>query len=172
MSASVRHYAVSRKRYLGTSTDYLVNECEKIELSNHKSTPLPNLQEAKCSLNPCLFSGHIYLCGGESQLLEAFSPHTDTFLPLQIQLPEDTSCCLYTRNSYLVVLSYQYISQFSIGKAGQLVHHAQVEAQTPVNKYSNSQPVLNYIQGFFFIVQENKCLCIDMETGAQVQSYA
>jgi len=149
-----------------------VNECEKIDLSSHVSTALPSMREAKCSFNPCLFCGYIYLYGGENQLMEAFSTRTDSFLPLLFPLPEASSCCLYVCNSFLIVHSYRYISKFAAGNAGQLLSHSQVEAQMSVNKYSNSQPVLDCLHGLFWIVQENRCICMDMDTGAQVQSFA
>jgi hypothetical protein len=67
----------------------------------------------------------------------------------------------------LTLQSYNYIVKFSAGQWGQLREHANIPAQELMNKDSNSQPVLNIIRGVFFIAQKNKCMCFDMETGAQ-----
>ena len=133
---------------------------------------LPDMREGRSGFNPCLFSGSVYLCGGNSsQLVEAFSPQTDTFLPLQLQLPENSHRCVYVHNNLLVVHSYQYISKFTAGQGGQLIQHSQVRTQTPVNKHSNSQPVVDTTQGLFFLFQLTKVVSFNMETGAQVRTF-
>ena len=139
-----------------------------MELNNRTWKALPDMREGRGYFNPCLFSGCVYLCGRDSQLVEAFSPQTDSFLPLQLSLPEDQHCCLYVHNNLLVVHSNQYISKFTVGQKGQLVQHSQVPSP-PVYKHSNSQPVVD--KGLFFLFQETQVVSFNMETGAQVRSF-
>lgn len=114
------------------------------------------MKEGRDYFNPCLFSGCVYLCGVGSQL----------------QLPENHYCCVYVHDSLLVVHSYQYISKFAAGLAGQLTQVSQVRSQTPQYKNLNSQPVVDPAQGLFFIFQQTQALSFNMETGVQAQSFA
>ena len=100
--------------------------------------------------------------------MEAFSPHSDTFLgPLNITLPEDRSCCLYVDNNLLVVNSTNYILKYAVGPGGQLVEQSRVN--TPkVRKIQNSQPVVDRAQGLYFMVQYGKCVGVNMQTGEEV----
>lgn len=127
------------------------------------------MKESRGEFNPCLFNGFIYLCGSGSQLVEAFSPHTDSFLPLQVGVPEIRACCLFVHNDLLVVHSYQHISKFAAGQAGQLVLHSQVPAQIAASKLSNSQPVVDSIRGFYFLFYEGKVFTINLETGVKLR---
>lgn len=138
---------------------------------NHRWKALPNMRESKCSFNPCLFNGCVYLCGFGSKLVEAFSPRTDRFLPLQVQVPENTVCCLLVHSNLLVVHSENHVSKFAAGLAGQLVQHSQVHSQASVDKYSNSQPVVDLTRSIFFIYQGGKVLGIDLETGVEAQRF-
>lgn len=128
------------------------------------------MREGKGFGNPCLLSGYVYLCGFGSLLVEAFAPQTDTFLSLQLQLPENYPCCLYVHQNLLVVHSIQHIFKFSAGPAGHLTKHSQV-VSTPVNKGANSQPVVDPSRGLFFLIQAIQVLVIGMETGVEVQSF-
>lgn len=95
--------------------------------------------------------------------MEAFSPQMNSFLPLELQLPENSTCCVYVHNSLLMHTAHY---MFAAGQAGQLIQHSQVLSQSPVNKHSNSQSVVE--QGCFFIFQETQVLVINMETGMGV----
>ena len=130
------------------------------------------MREGKHSFNPCLFNEHVYVCGDGSQLVEAFSPQTDNFLPLQVLLPEANHCCLYVHSNLLVVHSSQYISKFAAGQTGQLAQYSQVRSQTPALKWFNSQPVVDLSRGLFFIFQRDKILSLNMETGDLMQRFA
>lgn len=125
------------------------------------------MKEGRSSFNPCQFCEHVYLCGSGSRLVEVFSPHTDLFLSLPLpHLPEDSSCATYVHNNLLIVHSANYIFKFAPDQ------YSQLAAKTTVSKWSNSPLVLDAARGFFFIVQEEKCVCFNMETGAEVQSFA
>lgn len=112
----------------------------------------------------------MYLCGQNSPRVEAFSPQTDSFLSLQLQLPEVSDCCLYVHSNLLVVHSFSFISKFAAGQRGQLIARSQVPSQTSVFKNSNSLPVVNSSQGLFYIFQVSKVLILSMETGEEVGS--
>ena len=122
--------------------------------------------------NPCLFRGYVYVCGQYSYLVEAFSPQTDSFLPLHLQLPENTDCCLYVHNNCLVVHSSEYISKFAAGQEGQLIQCSDFHSQRYADKYSNSQPVIDPYRKLFFILQDGICVSLSMETGLKVCSFS
>lgn len=122
------------------------------------------MREGRRCFNPCLFNAYVYLCGSGSLSLEAFAPQTDSFLPLQPQLPESSNCCLFVHNNLLVVHSQSYISKFAADRAEQLVQRSQVRSQKPANKHSNSQPVVDSALGLFFIIQKGQVLGFNIET--------
>lgn len=128
--------------------------------------------EGRGGFNPCLFHAYVYICGFDSRLVEAFSPQTDIFLPLHLELPDSNCCCLFVHNSFLVVHSYEYIFKFAAtGEAGALVLQSQICSQKPVVKYPNSQPVLDTSRCLYFIIQGYKAISLNMETGVEVQSF-
>lgn len=151
-----------------------MKKCEKIDLKSHNCTweALPDMREGRDCFNPCQFKGFVYVCGRGSQLVEAFSPQTDSFLPFPLQIPENSRCCLYVHNSFLVVQSEAYITKFAAGEAGKLVPHSQVRSTARVSNYSNSQPVVDPTLGILFIFQKDKVLSIMMETSVEVKSFA
>jgi len=157
-------------RYLDPCTAYTVKECEMIELSspNFSWKALPGMIEARYSFNPCLFSDYVYLCGYPSNLVEAFSPQTDSFLPLPLQLPESSPSCVYVHKNCLVVFSYNYITTFFAGQASQLLPHSQARCPAGRTKWCNSQPVLDPTHSLVFLFQWSQCVSFDMETGAPV----
>lgn len=133
-------------------------------------TNLPNMQEASRCFNPCLFQGCIYVCGGDSQLIEAFFLRKSAFLPEKLLLPETClGCCLYISDQLLVVHSKSYILKYVRTQTGQLVQLSQAEGKNGVSKWSNSQPVL--YSGLFFLFQSEKCLCFEGDTGAFIQGF-
>lgn len=139
--------------------------CEKIDVDSCTRSwkSLPDMREGKCGFNPCLFRNNVYLCGFGSFLVEAFSPQTDRFLPLELQLPQNSYCCLYEHNGLLVVHSTNYICKFSAEQGGRPTPYSQVHTQTSVNKYSNSHPVVG--REHFYIFQQTQVLMIHKETG-------
>lgn len=148
-------------------TAYTVKQCEKIDLSSRSLTwkVLPNMKQGRLGFNPCLFHQYVYLCGSLSLLMETFSPETDSFLPLPLTLPEAESCCLYVHNNCLVVLSSNYMTQFSAGPAGRLLPHFPVRNPTYLHLYQNTQPVLD--SDFVFLFQGDKWVSFHRNTGAQ-----
>lgn len=102
--------------------------------------------------------------------MEAFSPHTDDFLPLSLsQSPENSLKILYVYNNLLVVHSDNFISKFAAGQGGQLAQQSQFKTHNTVKKWTNSQPGLDPARGLFYIVQGHVCICLDMETGEEVE---
>lgn len=156
--------------YLDYCTIYAVKNCEQLDLNSHnrKWKALPDMREGRNWFNPCLFRGYVYLCGRGSRRIEAFSPQTDSFFPLPLQLPENTGCCVYVHNCLLVVHTDKYISQFAAGPTGQLIQHSQVCSLSSRFKFSNSLPVV--AQDVFFIYQHQRIVSFSMKTGAQVRS--
>ena len=165
----VTHYA----DYSDPCTVYIVNKCEKIDLSSGNPTwkTLPGMKEGRSCFNPCMFHDYVYLYGSKSKLIEAFSPHTDSFLPLILLLPDYSRSCVYVHNTHLVILSKEYITQFSAGPAGQLLPHFQARCSAADFEWTNSQPVLDPTRSLVFLFSVNRCVGLDMETGAQVQVF-
>lgn len=98
--------------------------------------------------------------------MEAFSPETDKFLPVQIPVPENSYPCLYVDNNLLVVHFSSYILKYAMGPDRQLIKQSEIRSPN-VHKYQNSQPVIDKVQGLFFIIQGGPCLRFNMETGVQ-----
>ena len=57
--------------------------------------------------------------------MEAFSLDSDTFLAVNIPVPENHYCCLYVDNDLLVVHSKSYILKFAMEQGGQLVKRSE-----------------------------------------------
>ena len=113
-----------------------------------------------------MLEGVIYLCGDGATTMEAFSPDINAFLPLNITLPQKSQCCLYVDSNLLVVNSDIYILKYAVAPGGQLVEQSRVK--TPlVNKYQNSQPVVDKRKGVYFMIQDGKCMEVNMQTGAE-----
>lgn len=160
--------------YIFGGSDVLrpLKQCEKIDLKSTNRTwkALPDMQEAKSQFNPCLYNRWVYVCGGGSKLVEAFTPQNNSFLPLQLRIPEDHPCCLFVHKNLLVVHSENYITKFAAGQAGQLFQHSQVRSKS-VYKYSNSQPIVDSTYGLFSIYQLGKVVSFNIETGVLVNSF-
>lgn len=147
-----------------------MRKCEKIDGNQGTWMALPDMREGKCWLNPCLFNGCVYLCGFGSQIGEAFSPHTNSFLSFTLQLPDCLGGCLYVQGNLLVLHSIKHVSKYIKGKTDPLDPYFQRESETSAYKYSSSQPVVDYSNGQFFIIQLGKVQIFNMETGRVVQS--
>ena len=134
-------------------------------------TALPNMNEGRYGFNPCRLGRWIYICGNGSKKLEAFSPQKDTFLSLNVELPEQTYCCLNVIDGSLVVYSDNYTSIFAAQESGQLSQRPNHWCRFAESKRPNCQPEAYPRSGHFYILQKGKCLCFRMETGELVKSY-
>ena len=143
-------------------TNYAVNSCEKFQLHTNVWTNLPNMQQPRVYFNPCLFNAFVYLSG--AQVMEVFSPEHDTMLPVQIPLPEVNECCVYVDKDLLVLHSKTYIVKFEAGQNGQLRQRSKLQVPA-VDKWSNSQPVVDRTRGVFSFVYDGKCVQVELETG-------
>lgn len=130
------------------------------------------MSEGRYGFNPCKLGSWIYLCGNGSRKLEAFSPQKESFLSLNVELPEQTYCCLYVNNGSLVVHSDNYTSKFAAEESGQLSMRASRRSPITVNKRPNCQPKMYLSSRIFYVLQKGKCLCLRMKTGELVESYA
>lgn len=163
--ARVTDQVETRKDY----SDYL-RDCEKIGLRTPRAWKyLSSLRDGQ-TCSACLFSAYVYLCGSPSYRIQAFSPRTERFIPLKFSLPESTSFALYVYNHLLVVHSANYVFKFAAGQKGQLVQRSKAHFPSKVDKWSNSQPVLDF--PCFYVVQSCKCLCFKIKTGELVQQFS
>lgn len=103
--------------------------------------------------------------------METFAPKTDAFLDLQVQLPENSQCCLYVHNDLLVLHSNVNIFHFTAKQGGQLLKEFQSPRPKPFAMGSNTLPVVDSAKGLFFIFQQTVCACFTMETSELVQSF-
>lgn len=144
---------------------YGLQTCEKLELHNSKWIPLPSMREARWSFNPCMLLGTVYLCGGNSATMEAFTPQTDAFFPLHVMLPQSCgACCLYFHNHLLVLHSYGCILKFAVEPNGQLTKHS-IRSAAPTFKFQNSHPVVDKEKGVFYVIFNWECCSFFMKTG-------
>lgn len=142
----------------------LVNSCEKYHLQQHLWTLLPPTQQTRARFNPCLFHESIYLCGIGSLLLEVFSPLSDQILPFRLSMPVDSWCCMYVEENLLVVHLDYIILKFRAGQAEELVQVSRSRTQKSV-KWQNSQPVVDATLRVYYIVQNESCYSVNMDTG-------
>jgi len=163
--------AVNAVYVFGGHNSTQLQSCEKLALGSPQWCTLPPMNKARYHFNPCLFGHLIYLCGsGRLVTMEAFDPDTDSFLPVHIDIHQQTSynCCLYVHNDLLVLHQYSYIIKFAV-EGGQLVKRSEVQSP-PLDKWQNSQPVV--ASGRVFMVWKGKCVRFNMETGVQGPSVA
>ena len=138
--------------------------CEKLPLGTPQWRTLPPMNQTRAYFNPCLFGRLIYLFGVGSSTMEAFTPETDTFLPVNIRLSvESSSCCMYVHNELLVVHQKSYIMKFAV-EGGQLVKRSEVKT-LDVCKDQSSHPVV--VSGHVYMVQWERCVRFKMETGEE-----
>lgn len=142
------------------------NTCEQFKLPGDQWNLLPSMKEARGGFNPCMFLGIAYLSGHGSEIMEAFAPQTDTFLPLSIQLPQSSTCCLYVDNHLLVVHLKGFILKFAVGPDGQVVKQSEV-ASSPFGKVQNSHPIVNKARGLVYMISYGACVSFNMETGVE-----
>ena len=155
------------KSYPGTGFSPL-NSCEKFELLRNSWRLLPDMHQGRAFFNPCLFRLLIYLCGAGSSTIEVFSPSTDSFLAIQIEIPMlQYACCMYVDGEELVVHFNDRVHRYGGGGDGGLVPVTQV-ATPVVNKLQNSQPVVDREKRVFYVVKGAECVGFDMHTGVQV----
>ena len=147
----------------GANGDRL-KSCEKYHLQEQRWTLLPSMQQPRCLFNPCLFNGSIYLCGFYSALLEVFSPHNEQMLPFKLSMPagERSFCCMYVEDNLLVVHLNLHILKY---RAGPQLEEVSRSSTGESVIWQNSQPVVNAALRLYYIVQEGKCYCFNMDTG-------
>ena len=99
-------------------------------------------------------------------MMEAFSPGANAYIPLNINLPENTHCCLFVDDNKLVVHSYQFVLKYVLNQANKLELHS--STRTPaVDKRQNSQPVVDRAARLVYMSQNGNCVVFNMDTGAQ-----
>lgn len=130
------------------------------------------MREARFSFNPCLFSGYVYLCGQCAIEIEAFSPQTDSFIPLDVDLKCSGSCSLFVYGNLLLILSSDYSNKYAAEPEGQLVLKSYERLPCHASKTSNSRPVLDSTRGLFFLIDEGKAISFLLETGERVQIFS
>lgn len=101
--------------------------------------------------------------------MEAFSPQTDHFVPLEIRIPEAMTCLLIVHNNLLVVRSEHFISKYEAVQEGQLVLHSERQCcGDPTNP--SSQPVVDG-NHCFFCNSTHMVYMVDLENGRAVQRF-
>ena len=78
------------------------------------------MRQGRGLFSPCELHEVIYLCGRGSSLMEAFDTTTLSFLPYQIELPEDSAWILFIEQSQLVVLGTNYVLRWEDGEGRRL----------------------------------------------------
>lgn len=136
-----------------------------MDLSNRTWKGLPDMREAKYRFNPCLFHGYVYVCGAGSQLVETFYPQTDQFLPYKVRIPESHASLLCVDNNFLVVHFSNILYKFTAIRAGQLVQQSKVHHQVCSDRWSNTQPVLDYLSGNIFYYKDGVVCSVNSEFG-------
>ena len=132
------------------------------------------MKEGRWCFNPCLFKGHIYLCGCGPLRIEVFfpSPGPDTFLEnlnLLVPGPNSESCTVFVDGDLLVVHSKRFIVKCE-DQNGQICKVSEVLLDPQViDKWLNSQPVV--AGDLVYIFQASRCFSFDKRSGALISSY-
>lgn len=127
------------------------------------------MKESRFWFNPCLFNGYVYLCGYCTIKIEAFSPQTDSFIPLELNLRASYSCSLIVRDNLLLVQAFDSIYRYSAEPEGGLVLKSREELTKYADKSSNSHPVIDTARSLYYLIQQGKILACRLETGEGVQ---
>ena len=75
-------------------------------------------------------------------------------------------------NNLLVVQSTKDISKFTAGETGQLISLPRVYVEKYLDMWSNTQTVIDYARGLAFVIQKDKCLSFNVETGLKVKIFS
>ena len=103
---------------------------------------------------PCEFAGEVYLCGGETKLVEVFTLTTRQFRPTALlSLPEESATVAWVADGRLTVISSNMTTRVNLS-----VPHPRGETET--HKYvvvcANCTPVV--FQGTLWWVKWANCL--------------
>jgi len=128
---------------------------------------LPRMQRTRHSFNPCLHGEVIYLSGS---CLEVYSPERCTFLPLRMELPEYSSCCVYSEENVLVVHTLSFVFEFQESE-GKVECLRTSKHRSAVCKLQNSQPVVDATSGLVYFVSGGRCISFSGNNGEIVQVF-
>lgn len=123
-------------------------------------TALPNMQESRRRVTPCLWRSLIYLSGGENTSIEAFNPTQRTYSLLSISLPEDSDASLCLKNDSLLVFSSFHLSTITLTGAEYRISSKRHER---VPSYSLCPAVL--WRNSVFLMQADKFTTLDSVVG-------
>ena len=129
--------------------------------------PITEMNKSRSDFNPCCFHGFVYLCGGWTPSIEAFSPESCLFTLLQVDLTDEFSHSItFVDQSELVVMSGTHVTRWKAASGPQLSLTALTK-----HKYAdlrcNMEPAVT--SAWVYTVQGNKVLRITKEAVQQKQ---
>ena len=124
------------------------------------------MSEPRSCFNPCKSAQHVYLCGCWSWLLEVYTPASDSYHTLAVDLPELSECCVYLQDQVLVVHMTHYIVRCTVNEDQWVVgrHDRVGTSQTTL-------PIIDLDSGLVYIMCREECISLRMSTGALHQTY-
>lgn len=131
-------------------------ECERWSLNTDTWSALPSMAKPRWRFNPCEFRLIVYLCGGYTDLIEAFDPQTSTFSVLTVRFPalSSSSVSIVSENR-LVVLSSKFETVYDLeGKQLQEVLRAR---HGDFEVWSNMAPSLDAEEKQIYVAYKKVC---------------
>lgn len=143
---------------------YIVKNGESMAMTERLWREVPDMREERYCFNPCLFHGLIYLCGYGSCLIDAFDPELVQFTEPQPvpTVPESHFCCVFEQDHTLVVLSYNYVSRFTVD-GGVLTKQSDKREKTPHTVWPNAPP--RYVNQVVYFVENNTWCWVSLKDG-------
>jgi len=110
-------------------------------------------------LNPCEYHAVLYLCGSQSEKIEAFDPANGCFLPVALRSVEDSECLMFVESDQLVVLSRRYVTKWALNPTGKLVKKSSF-SHNKCDLMSSIAPILDFSSGFVYFVFDGQGYCV------------
>jgi len=150
---------------------YAVKSGESISITERLWREVPDMREERYCFNPCLFGGLIYLCGYGSCLIDAYDSAAGLFPEPQptVTVPESHFCCVFEQSSNLVVLSYNYVSRFTL-EEGALAKLSDKREKTPHTVWPNAPP--RFVSPMVYFVQNNSWCWVSLKDGIRQETKA
>lgn len=139
--------------------------CESLSLSSAVQwTALPDQIHHRVCYNPCVWRDEIWLCGGRSPTIEAFSPASLSFRLISLPFPDNGPTLVFQMNSNLVVFSRRSAVTLSVVQG-----EVQAESKTSLlGKFEATMEVVTY-QDLVWVMQNDKCVGLDGFSGITVE---
>jgi len=147
----------------GTGHTRNLAACEKWTMGPDTWSDLPSMEKERWCFNPCEFRNTVYLCGGYTDLIEAFNPQTSTFSVMRPLFPESSSSSVsIVAKGRLVVLSLHYVSVWDLDREQLLQEHSRAR-HVELGVWCNMAPILDVEDGQFYTSCKGDCWRVQLD---------